>query len=61
VKRFDWHAALAEAVNNVRMSARGGDWYSGYMAGASAVHVEMMRLEREHAVRPVTDPPTERT
>ena len=48
-KRFDWRKAMNQAVENVRANASHGDWYAGYKAGASAVYVEMVRLEREHA------------
>jgi hypothetical protein len=46
-KRFDWRAAFEQAVENTRANASRGEWYDGYKAGASAVAVEMYRLERE--------------
>lgn len=49
--KFDWREAFNQAVNNVRANASHGEWYAGYKAGASAVAVEMYRLEREAALQ----------
>lgn len=49
---------VQQAAENVRSNAGRGDWYEGYKAGASAVMVELYRLEREQKKDPTQPEPT---